>query len=75
MARSNASMTVFGRAWGLTSRDTEIPNMSFGRLKLMILALAASELGITAMQPWEVCRRVARQSMSVTLPSMPSMEM
>ena len=48
--------------------------MSAGREKLMILALAANELGITAMLPWEVCKRVARQSISVTRPSVPSME-
>ncbi|MNF03913.1 hypothetical protein D3C80_2033230 [compost metagenome] len=52
----------------------ETPNISLGRLKLMILALAANELGITARLPWAVCRRVARQSMSVTRPSVPSME-
>ncbi|MDT4863536.1 hypothetical protein FQZ97_982490 [compost metagenome] len=74
IARSSASITVCGRSCGLSCRLIDTPKMSLGRLKLMILALAASELGITAMLPWAVCRRVARQSMSVTRPSVPSME-
>ncbi|MCY1466558.1 hypothetical protein D9M71_848990 [compost metagenome] len=64
---------MFGLAWGLTSSETEMPNISLGLLKLMILALAANELGITIMLPWEVCKRVARQSISMTRPSVPSM--
>ncbi|MNR60950.1 hypothetical protein D3C85_1825570 [compost metagenome] len=56
-----------------TTTVMETPWISLGWLKLSSLALAATELGITARLPLPVSSRVARQSMSITLPSVPSM--
>ncbi|MNR25793.1 hypothetical protein D3C85_1429600 [compost metagenome] len=53
---SNASSTRRGRTLAGTTTLIETPCTSFGRLKLRILALAATELGITAMLPWPVIR-------------------
>ncbi len=71
---SRASSTRRGRTLAGTSRLMETPWASLGRLLLRIFALAATELGITAVLPWLVSRWVARQSISMTLPSVPSME-
>ncbi|MNV84871.1 hypothetical protein D3C71_1787740 [compost metagenome] len=57
-----------------TTTLIDTPCRLAGRLWLSSLALAATELGITARLPELVSRRVARQSMSSTLPSVPSME-
>ncbi|MCY1422918.1 hypothetical protein D9M71_386170 [compost metagenome] len=71
---SSASSTRRGRTLAGTTTVMETPCTSLGWLKLSSLALAATELGITAMLPLPVSRRVARQSISMTLPSVPSME-
>ncbi|MNH29825.1 hypothetical protein D3C79_900760 [compost metagenome] len=52
----------------------DTPCILNGRLRLTIFALAATEFGTTAVLPALVSRWVARQSMSSTLPSIPSME-
>ncbi|MCY1446334.1 hypothetical protein D9M71_628940 [compost metagenome] len=70
---SRASSTRRGRTWVETLRLKDTPVTSLGRLKLCTLVLAATELGITTVLPWLVSRWVARQSISTTLPSVPSM--
>lgn len=71
---SSASNTRCGRTLAGTTTLIDTPCTSAGRLKLRILALAATELGITARLLLPVISRVARQSISTTLPSVPSME-
>src|SRR3546814_17437114 len=49
IARSSASNTVCGRACGLNGILMDNPWTSLGRQKLMLLGLAAKELGLTGM--------------------------
>ncbi|MNC38562.1 hypothetical protein D3C75_871740 [compost metagenome] len=73
-AFSSASNTRLGRTLAGTTTLIDTPCTSAGRLWLSSRALAATELGITARLPVLVSRRVARQSISSTLPSVLSME-
>lgn len=67
-------MTEAGLDDGVIFKINEMPCILLGRLKFIIFDLAASVFGIVTMLPWSSSKFISHQLISITFPSVPSME-